>query len=156
MPCQTDPSPRDHALRVVLDTNVVLDWLFFEDPACRTLAGAIESGSLHWIVTDALDDEMRHVLARPPFEARPGAAGRVQAAWQRWAVALPHPPALGPARRLVCSDPADQKFIDLAVAAGAAWLLSRDRALLKLARRARPLGVDVLSPREWRPRLFAG
>ncbi|MBX3622048.1 MAG: PIN domain-containing protein [Rhizobacter sp.] len=50
--------------------------------------------------------------------------------------------------RLRCTDPDDQKFIDLAVA-NARWLVSRDRAVLKLARRAALFGLQVVSPDRW-------
>jgi predicted nucleic acid-binding protein len=45
-----------------------------------------------------------------------------------------------------CSDPADQKFLDLAYTARADWLVTRDNALLKLARRARRDGLKILTP----------
>ena len=48
-----------------------------------------------------------------------------------------------------CSDPDDQKFIDLAVAAGARWLVTRDRAVLRLASRMRSAGVLVVTPQAW-------
>jgi len=48
-----------------------------------------------------------------------------------------------------CNDPDDQKFVDLALAYGARWLLSRDRAVLKLAKRCRTLGLQVLTPEQW-------
>jgi hypothetical protein len=35
------------------------------------------------------------------------------------------------------------------VGAQARWLLSRDRAVLKLARRLRAYGVEVLTPERW-------
>jgi predicted nucleic acid-binding protein len=38
-----------------------------------------------------------------------------------------------------CSDPDDQKFIELAAASGAQGLVSKDRAVLKLRRRCAPL-----------------
>ena len=41
-----------------------------------------------------------------------------------------------------CTDPDDQKFLDLALHAHAKWLVSRDKALLRLARKARPLGLE--------------
>jgi predicted nucleic acid-binding protein len=64
----------------------------------------------------------------------------------------PSPPACG----LECRDPDDQTFIDLAVAAGARWLVTRDRALLELAREAQCRhAIAVLTPaqfaRAWRP-----
>ena len=55
----------------------------------------------------------------------------------------------GAATRLRCTDADDQKFIDLALGYGARWLLSRDRAVLKLARRAQPLGLAVMTPDAW-------
>jgi len=48
------------------------------------------------------------------------------------------------------------KFIDLALAHKARWLLSRDRAVLKLGRRTRPLGLEVLTPDAWIASLSPG
>jgi len=50
---------------------------------------------------------------------------------------------------LRCSDGDDQKFIDLAVASGAIWLISRDRAVLRLARRASAFGLAIVTPERW-------
>jgi predicted nucleic acid-binding protein len=50
---------------------------------------------------------------------------------------------------LRCRDGDDQKFLDLAHFAGARWLISRDRALLDLAKRARHLGFEILTPALW-------
>jgi predicted nucleic acid-binding protein len=56
----------------------------------------------------------------------------------------------GAAKPLRCSDPDDQKFLDLALRADARWLLSRDDHLLALARRARREGLfEILAPQEW-------
>ena len=43
-----------------------------------------------------------------------------------------------------CTDPDDQKFIDLALHCGAQWLLSHDRAVLKVADQARRRGLLIL------------
>jgi predicted nucleic acid-binding protein len=42
-----------------------------------------------------------------------------------------------------CNDPDDQKFLELAVTAGASHLVTLDRALLALAPRVAPLRVVV-------------
>ena len=56
-----------------------------------------------------------------------------------------------PSPRLVCRDPDDQKFIDLALARNARWLISRDKALLALAKRAKPRGLLIQKPEFWTP-----
>ncbi len=46
---------------LVLDTNVVLDWLFFADPACALLSTAIRRRQVRWIASqgDARRDRAR-------------------------------------------------------------------------------------------------
>ena len=76
--------------------------------------------------------------------------------WEQLAQPAELVPLAGAAGRMRCTDGDDQKFIDLALGHGARWLLSRDRAVLKLARRARPLGLSVLTPETWSAALSAG
>ena len=46
-----------------------------------------------------------------------------------------------------CGDPDDQKFLELALACGAAFLVTRDAALLELDRhKARPLPYRIVTP----------
>jgi len=49
----------------VLDTNVVLDWLVFNDASCKVLAGQLDAGQLRWHATDAMRAELCSVLPRP-------------------------------------------------------------------------------------------
>lgn len=135
---------------VVLDTNVVLDWLVFRNPACSSFVAAIESGHLHWIASKPMRDELCHVLARGLAAAHAVDTPLLWQSWDRHARMLTPSAPQGPASRLRCTDPDDQKFIDLALAHGQ-WLLSRDRAVLKLARRALTLGVRFSLPEGWSP-----
>ena len=133
----------------VLDTNVVLDCLLFRDRACDPLLAALASGELHWIATVAMRAELAHVLARGALDAwRPDLPALWQA-WDRHCTLVAPPPAGGPPGRLHCTDPDDQKFIDLAVSREALWLLSHDRAVLKLAPALRRAGVAALTPAAW-------
>jgi predicted nucleic acid-binding protein len=134
---------------VVLDTNVVLDWLVFRNPECTALAAAVVAGDLRWVATRAMRDELAHVLARGHLDAWEPDLASLWALWDRHCSEVPTPAPTGPSDRLRCSDPDDQKFIDLAVARKACWLLSRDRAVLKLARRLRERGVETLPPERW-------
>ncbi len=139
----------DLPLRIVLDTNVVLDALLFRDAHSKRLNDLLDAGRLHWVASEAMRTELAHVLSRPAFNAW---RDREAAVWTRWAqtcrLAEPRPLS-GAALRLRCTDRDDQMFIDLALGCGARWLLSRDRAVLKLAKRARPLGLDILTPAVW-------
>jgi predicted nucleic acid-binding protein len=129
----------------VIDTNVLLDWLLFGDPSVERLSAALREGALHWVATEPMLEELRHVLARPPLSAR--RADHVEDAIGRFCRLVVAPPGAPP--RMLCSDPDDQKFIDLALHRRCPWLISRDRALLKLRRRALAFGVQVCQPVAW-------
>ena len=138
-------------VNVVLDTNVVLDWQVFADAAACRVGKAITRGALRWLATPRILQEWQSVLARPLGgrweEARQRALTvDVSAHCQLCAEVVP---AAG--RRLICRDPADQVFIDLALAHGPALLLTRDRALLALRRRASAYDVTVTTPSLWVP-----
>ncbi|WP_157269317.1 PIN domain-containing protein [Azohydromonas aeria] len=134
---------------VVLDSNAVLDWLLFNDAAMQPLGAAVAAGRCRWIVTPALRGELEHVLARG-LRSRPAAdATPLWQAWQRLACTVAPPPDVPPPPGLRCSDGDDQKFLDLALAQRARWLVSRDRALLKLRRRALARGLLIVTPAQW-------
>lgn len=119
---------------VVLDTNIALDVLVFPDPAAAPLRERLGAGSLRWLATRAMREELARVLAYPKLAARmafhAAEAGAVLQAFDAQ-VQLVDAPARAPWR---CSDPDDQKFIDLAVA-HRCLLLSKDRAVLKMRKR---------------------
>jgi predicted nucleic acid-binding protein len=133
---------------VVLDTNVVLDWLLFADPSVQSLAAAVTRRHLRWLATAAMHDEFAHVLGRGLATAHGADSKALGCAFRQHCTE--HPDAPPAPARLRCSDSDDQKFIDLALAGGARWLVSRDRALLKLRRPAHPLGLAIVTPDQWR------
>ncbi len=141
----TPPSDRP----IVLDTNVVLDWLLFHDPSSAHLSGAIARRELRWVASLAMRDELANVLRRGLAQARHTDAATALAAWDAHVTLVTEPPALPAAMGLQCSDRDDQKFLELAHAEGARWLLSRDRAVLKLAGRARRFGILISVPERW-------
>jgi uncharacterized protein len=133
----------------VLDTQVVLDWLVFRDVSTAPLVRALEFGSLRWLTSQAMQDELEHVLDRGVAAAWKPDRTAISRVFQ--CLALRDVERTVTRAPLLCSDPDDQMFIDLALAAGAQWLFTRDRALLRLARRARERGVIVLRPGDWHP-----
>lgn len=138
-------APKDQALAVI-DTNVALDLFLFLEPRVAPLAEALAVGRLCWLACPRMGDELADVLQRGLAQARGAETDAVLAAWQA-AVTMAPAPATQP--RLRCDDPDDQVFLDLALEAGAGWLISRDRAVLRLARRARALGFTICTPEAW-------
>ena len=136
---------------MVLDTNVVLDWLFFRDPSCRGLDEALRAGTVRWVGTAAMLDELEHVLTREPFSLQPERGAALQSEAGAMMARLDDAPG-APGQAARCTDPDDQKFIDLVFHLGApAQLISRDRAVLRLARVAERHGVQIVAMAHWRP-----
>ncbi|HYF59801.1 MAG TPA: putative toxin-antitoxin system toxin component, PIN family [Burkholderiaceae bacterium] len=133
-------------MRAVVDTNVWLDLLVFDDPRIAPLAGALGSGALVVLATAPMLEEFADVIGRPRF-AIDAARREALVARQRAAVRLVEP---APDCRLACTDRDDQRFVDLAVAHRTDWLLSRDKALLRLRRTAlRRFGLRIGTPEAW-------
>jgi uncharacterized protein len=146
---------------LVLDTNVVLDWLVFRDRGCDALGETLTRGLAQWIATQAMRDELEHVLTRGSLDAwAPDGAAlgvTIWAWWDKWAQLVDTPPQpqsqqQPPLELPRCTDPDDQKFIDLGLHIGASALLSRDRAVLRCARSARALGLEIMTPHAWASR----
>jgi predicted nucleic acid-binding protein len=135
---------------IVLDSNVVLDWLYFRDRRCTALADAVATRSVRWIASAAMRDEIEHLLERGSLGTRwPEGPASLREGWRRWATMVEAAPAAA-SLAMRCSDADDQKFIDLALAARAVALLSADRAVLRLARRAGAWGLAIATVSAWR------
>jgi putative PIN family toxin of toxin-antitoxin system len=134
-------------MRLVLDTNVWLDWLVFGDPEVAPLRAAVEQGRARVFIDAACEAELARVLAYPLGRVRLDAAAQAaclaqcRRATKRGAAAAPLDCVLPP-----CRDPQDQKFLELARACRADLLLTKDRALLELARHT---PFRILTPRAW-------
>jgi uncharacterized protein len=138
---------------VVLDTNALLDWLIFQNPNCIGLGEAVKAGSVRLLTSPSLRGELSHVLARGVVNRWTTDFSSLWATLDQHAVELPDPPGGNASLRLRCTDPDDQKFIDFAVAHQAQWLLTRDRAVLKLRKKALAFGLVITTPEAWSPKL---
>ena len=129
-------------MQLVLDTNIVLDLLVFEDPRVRPLSDRVGAGELHWLATAAMREELARVLRYPKLAERVasqrGDEQAVLADFDRHARVVDAPPKA----RVTCGDPDDQKFIDLAVA-HRCTLLSKDREVLRMRKRLERLEVTA-------------
>ena len=125
---------------IVLDTNIVLDAFVFNDPATQPLKAALAARERQWIATQPMRDELERVLAYPKIMVRLAFyqldAAQVLAQFDGLVRLVEVAPKAG----VTCTDPDDQKFIDLAVA-HKSMLLSKDRAVLCMAKRLAALEV---------------
>lgn len=133
---------------LVLDTNVALDWLLFQDARVAHIATAVTSGTARWVVCARMREEFVRVLAYPQLAPWSPDCERLLSRFDVHSELHAAPQALPLLR---CTDPDDQVFLDLAVAADARWLVTHDRALLRLARRAAARGLAITTPAYWRP-----
>lgn len=134
--------------KVVIDTNVCLDLFVFNDPRWAKLVSAIERGAVEAVTRSDCRDEYNIVLhyKHLPLDdaSRPLAAARFDQL-----IKVVAPPESG-IKLPVCSDKADQKFLEIARDAQAEVLITKDKALLKLARRLAREGMfKVMLPEKW-------
>ena len=128
-------------MRLVLDSNIWLDWLVFADPGTAPIRAAVEAGDAEVFIDDACEAELRRVLGYP-FRKKV-----LEAAQQEACIAQ----CLGVSRRIAgkapaaklpkCKDPDDQKFLAAALAADADYLVTKDVDLLELSRRDLPFRI---------------
>ena len=137
-------------MRLVLDTNVWLDWLVFGDAEVAPLRAAVEQGRARVFIDAACEAELARVLAYPLGRSRLDAAAQSACLAECRRIAERGEQAARQAGPLpVCRDPGDQKFLELARDCGADLLLTKDSALLELGRRT---PFRILTPRAWAAR----
>jgi predicted nucleic acid-binding protein len=129
-------------LKLVLDTNVWLDWLVFDDASLAALKAAVAQGRAEIFIDAAGQAELARVLAydlgRHSIDAQRQAACLAECR----RIAKPLADALPDGTGLpLCADPADQVFLQAAAAACADYLVTKDRQLLELARRKLPFQI---------------
>ena len=139
----TAPAPT-----IVIDTNVLLDLFVFHDPRWADLLAAIESKEIDAITRADCRAEYLAVLHYQHLplndDSRLAAAARFDALLRlvdvdSKAIRLP-----------VCTDRDDQKFLEVARDAGAEFLVTKDKALLKLGRKTAQAGLfRIMLPEVW-------
>ncbi len=125
---------------LVLDTNIVLDLLVFDDPATVPLRAALAYREWRWLATAPMRDELARVLTYPKIAARLAFRGLAASAVLSAFDAQTQPVPVPPKAPVTCKDADDQKFIDLAVH-HRATLLSKDAAVLCMKKRLQSLAV---------------
>jgi uncharacterized protein len=137
-------------IRLVLDTNVWLDWLLFDEPSVKPIKSAVAAGRAEIVIDAEGEAELVRVLAYP-FGARTlDETRQAELIAQCRSIALKSEVGRRKSEAVLlprCGDADDQKFLELALSCGAAFLVTRDNDLLDLPRgRVRQLPFRVVTP----------
>jgi len=138
-------------LKVVLDTNVVLDWLVFKDPRIARLRHDLDARAAVILTHPFASNELQRVLAYATLN--------LSTERQSWALkqyfahseSVLTPPGFSSDNLLLpknfpkCRDRDDQFWFAIAYHGKADALISRDQRVLALVDRVATLGVRVLS-----------
>ena len=135
--------------RLILDTNIWLDWLVFEDPSIAPIKAAVAAKRVEIFIDAACEAELERALGYDlgrKFTLAAAAQGERLAECRRVAHRIDsHLLEAERARLPSCRDPDDQKFLEAALNSRADFLLTKDQALLELARYPAPF--RILTPK---------
>jgi uncharacterized protein len=141
--------------RFILDTNVVIDWLVFNDPYMAPLRNQAASGAITILTHELAIAELARVLGYPElklseerrcetlrwYEAQTRKEGMPEGfATAQWQLPTNFPS---------CRDRDDDLFLALAHHTRATALVTRDKALLKMRKRMRKLGMTILDVQQF-------
>ena len=127
---------------IVLDTNIVLDLFVYNDPLQAPLDKTLRAGSLQWLATSAMRDELARVLDYPQVAKRRLVNAQPSDAVLAQMDSLATFVAPAPKAPYTCKDTDDQIFIDLACEHRCV-LLSKDKAVLAMRSRLARIGAVI-------------
>ncbi|WP_428825094.1 putative toxin-antitoxin system toxin component, PIN family [Azonexus sp. IMCC34842] len=129
-------------LRLVLDTNVVLDLFHWANIDAVPIMAALEDGRIECFADERTLDELQRVLTYPQLKMTPAMITERYARYSSLVKCVPAGEA-PPLPR--CKDRDDQKFLELAARCEANILVSKDKELLRLRGRT-TLAFQILKP----------
>ena len=139
--------------RIVVDTNVCLDLFMFRDQRWQLLVDGLKSGEIEAVTSASCRMEFMLVLAYEKMQLSTESQAAILQEFDQIIrlIDLPAEPSATHAIKLpLCKDRDDQKFLELAYASQADILITKDKALLKLARKTIRLQLfRIFSPESW-------
>jgi len=146
-------------LTLILDTNVILDWLVFRNQSCSYFTQAVKANRVSIMTHGAACHELRRVLNYPVLKLDVTQQDEVYAAYRSMCFEAMVPAGFTAKNLMLpegfpnCRDPDDQLFLALAMHTKADALVTRDRAVLALRKKARKFGVAILDVEQLRARV---
>lgn len=128
--------------RVVIDTNVWLDILYWHDKSVEPLTEFLENRSIAAFTSIQCVEEFADVISRKQFHLE----DRQQIDLLNRLLSLTLVCSSETAAPVKCPDPDDQKFLDLAFCVKSDFLVTKDKLVLKAGKRLRVHGTKTLTP----------
>lgn len=142
------------SLKIVLDTNVCLDLFAFRDPRWALIMNGLQDMTLKALTHAECRNEWLAVLHYPHLPVDDQNRGEIVSSFDQFISVEEFPTK--PVRLPVCTDKDDQKFLEFSRDAEVDVLVSKDKALLKLARKTKALGLFAIeTPEQFLRRLVA-
>ncbi len=135
--------------KIVLDTNVWLDWLIFDDKSINEIKKAQNLNQVTIFIDQLCQEEFERVLAYPRLKLSPQERQEYIQKIKKHSCCVDNQTSDLMHILPKCEDQDDQKFLELATHVGANCLVTRDKALLKLNIKLKKHGVKILTPYEW-------
>jgi putative PIN family toxin of toxin-antitoxin system len=123
---------------IVLDTNVCIDLFVFKDPRWKTILDGLKTGKISAFTRDDCRQEWLAVLHYPHLPVNDETREACIIAFDTYITCINPPQKSSLLPR--CTDKDDQKFLEIARDASVETLITKDKALLKLARKTRLAG----------------
>jgi uncharacterized protein len=146
-------------VRLVLDTNVVIDWLVFDDPYMAAFREAVLRHQVTVLTHSHALEELQRVLAYRALKLDVSRQSLILRQYREQTVVFPEGEAAAqadvPKGFPRCRDPDDAPFLTLAWRSRADALVSRDNEVLALKRRATKFGFQILNVPEMMDRVVA-
>lgn len=128
---------------IILDTNILLDILVFDDERAHPLRAALDAKLLDTVATDKTFAELLDVIGREQFSLDKDQQHLIGEQWKSWArIISDNELCQAPWK---CKDRDDQVFINLAYSLRPSALISKDKQVLKIAKRAIKEKVTITS-----------
>ena len=138
-------------ITLVLDTNVVIDWLVFDDPFMNPLRQGVRDARVSVLTHAYAITELKRVLAYPQLKLSIAQQQEIFSRYQDETTIAQMPNDYSPKHLMLpggfprCRDRDDEPFLALAFHAKVDALASRDNAVFGLKTRAAKFGLTILN-----------
>lgn len=140
-------------IKVVIDTNVCLDLFAFNDPRWIEISNQLKSGGIIAVTKKECREEWLAVLHYPHLPVNDENRHQIENIYDQY-IQCEDQTSL-PIRLPICTDQDDQKFLEISRDAKVDVLITKDKALLKLAKKLQKIGLfSIETPEKFLHRII--